>query len=422
MATSVAPRGRRPTRGLAVSVAAMLAALPAFAPLAPCNAGEPIRSVEIGRNREFRINGKPFLPIMLWAQSPSRINDGLSVGVNTFVGNGSSVSDKEFLDALGKNGLYGVMGFKQDTVGHRYLLGWIHSDEPDMPRGEGQTGPRQSPEELGAVFDKIKAADRSRPVFVTFTSGFMRKTSTRENAAAEALYPAYVKASDVAGFDYYPIFGENYPSRLDRVAEGVSELAELAGARPVYVWIEANTGSRWVTPSLQVPLKPMHVRAEVWMSVIRGATAIGYFTHRWKPDYRQFAPEREMAAELKRINEQLTRLAPAILADPARVAVAISMTDGLPCHVKATEHEGWLYVFAQNMHVDDNKESLRQGQDINPRGGGATITVEGLKAGTIVEVVDEGRAITASDGAFADDFGPLAEHVYRIAADQAAGH
>jgi len=29
---------------------------------------EPIRKLEIGKNREFVVNGKPFFPIMSWAQ------------------------------------------------------------------------------------------------------------------------------------------------------------------------------------------------------------------------------------------------------------------------------------------------------------------------------------------------------------------
>lgn len=350
---------------------------------------------------------------MLWAQSPSRISDGLSIGANTFVGNGSSTSNKDFLDELGKNGLYGVMGFERGAAAHAYLLGYIHGDEPDMPR-QGQNVPRQRPEELAAAYAAIKAVNPSLPVFVTFTASFMSTGGSYDQATREALYPEYMKSCDVAGFDYYPVFGENYPSRLDRVAQGVSDLVQLAGPRPVYAWIEANTGSQWVTPSRQVPLRPAYVRAEVWMAIIRGATAIGYFTHRWKPDYKQFAPEGEMVTELKRLDDRLTRLAPPILADAAQIAVAMQIEGGLPCHFKATQYDGSLYIFAQNIHADDSKDKLGQGEDIHPRGGKATFGVQGLKAGTAVEVVDEGRTITAADGSFRDDFGPLAEHIYRI--------
>jgi hypothetical protein len=40
--------------------------------------------------------------------------------------------------------------------------------------------------------------------------------------------------------------------------------------------------------------------------------------------------------------------------------------------------------------------------------------VEGLKGGTRVEVVNEDRTLTAGSGSFADEFGPLGVHIYRI--------
>ena len=47
-----------------------------------------------------------------------------------------------------------------------------------------------------------------------------------------------------------------------------------------------------------------------------------------------------MAAALKQLNQQIIRLAPAILGEPARVKAAISMSSGQTCGCKATESEG----------------------------------------------------------------------------------
>jgi len=513
---------------------------------------EPIQSVEVGANREFRVNGKPFLPIMLFCQSDERIQDGLSIAANTFVSNCGDLTKSEYLDKLEEAGLYGVLHFDEKCIGRTNLLGWIHNDEPDLKKtvsdaqvtaavgmsldpntplmrlvdgvtnswtvfnpiapsevtvelnapatavrvavwltisGEmpvakdvvfladgkeilkatlekakgrqsfdlpqpatfseltfrvvsayeggspwGSVGeieafdaegtnvllskprsvPRHPPEEIAPYYRAIKEKDPSRPVFITLCAFYMKENKTFSEDLKARVYPEYMKLCEVAGTDYYPIFGENYPSRLDKVARCVEELVALAGPRAVFIWLETNTGSRWITPSVQVPLKPMHTRAEVWMAIIRGATAIGYFPHMWKPTYKQFAPQGEMVTALKRLNQQLTRLAPAILADPANAEVTMTMSDGLPCHFKATEHEGSVYIFAQNMHIDDNKDKLRQGQDISPRGGTATIRVQGLKAGTQIEVVDEDRTIRAGAGQFTDEFGPLAEHIYRL--------
>ena len=173
--------------------------------------------------------------------------------------------------------------------------------------------------------------------------------------------------------------------------------------------------SPWIKDySKQIDVRPEYTRAEVWMALIRGATGIAYFTHAWQPEYTQFAPKGEMLKELARLNAQLTRLAPAILAPAAKAKVAMTLSDDMACHVKATELDGALYIFAQNIDLGADAAKMKQGQDITPRGGKATITVEGLKAGATIEVVDEGRTITADDGSFSDEFKPLAEHVYKM--------
>ncbi|MFP4057725.1 MAG: hypothetical protein ACLF0G_12735 [Candidatus Brocadiia bacterium] len=506
---------------------------------AACGGGlPPIESVEIGEQREFRVNGRPFFPLMLWLQSEARIPDGLSVGVNTFCGNGGHLSRTAYLDELAAKGLYGVVQFDPACVGHSHLLGWIHGDEPDLPAkrsdaqiqpakhlrinrktplyrildgvthswsvldpmegaeltirlprpvtvhsiavhatvskglavakkvaflGDGKpileatlekkkgrqefdltepatfqeltfrvlsatpgehvwgsigeleafdadhenvllsvprTVPRHSVEEVAEVYRRIKAAAPARPVFMTLTAYFMDCFEKYDEATKQRLYPRYVEHCDVVGYDIYPIFGWNKPEWLGRVADGVSQLRAIAGPRrPVYAWIETNVGSRWVSPEAQKPLTPRHTRAEVWMAIIRGATAIGYFTHQWRPKYRQFAPTEEMRAELKRLNDQITRLAPAILAPPAGVEIEVRMGDRPTSHFKATRLGDQLTLFVQNMHTERRE---------------ARIAIEGLQPGATVEVVDEDRTRKVSGNHFVDGFPPLAEHIYRI--------
>lgn len=280
--------------------------------------------------------------------------------------------------------------------------------------------PRGSAEELMGVYRAIQEIDPRRPVFMTFTAGFMSRKTKYEEAVREKIYPEFVKACDIVGFDIYPIFGYGTPGDLHAVAEGTTELRKLAGpARPVYVWIETNKGSRWMTASKQPDVKPEHTRAEVWMAIIRGAKGIAYFTHKWvDPDgtqnYTQFAPDAAMQKELRRLNAQVTRWAPAILAAPATSRVRMTLRGGLPCHAMATQLDGALYVFAQNIDLGENAAKLRQFDPISPRGGQGTIEVEGLAAGTRVEVLDEDRTVVAQEGKFLDEFGPLAEHIYRI--------
>jgi hypothetical protein len=256
---------------------------------------------------------------------------------------------------------------------------------------------------------------------MALTSAFMRADTTWDEETKATMYPVLAKAADALGFDIYPVCGYGYPGRMREVADGAAELRALAGPdRPTYQWTEAKKGSQWVSAAEQPEVTSQYTRAEVWMAIIGGATGIGYFTHKWvDPDgsrnYSAFAPTAERRAEPRRLNAQLTRLAPAMLVDPARASVHISMTDALPCHFKATQVHGALYLFAQNTDLGKDAEKLQQCEPISPRSGMATLALEALSAGTRVEVVDEHRTITAQEGRFTDDFGPLAEHIYRIA-------
>ena len=284
-----------------------------------------------------------------------------------------------------------------------------------MPRGKGdEAEPRQQPASVIEKAGKIKASDPDRLLFMTLTGHFTKEQSTYPEALRKSIYPDFISKTDVIGFDIYPIYGSGYASHLDWVAKGVTQLRDLGGDRPVYAWIETSKGSRWMSYEKQPDVLPIHTRNEVWQAIIRGATAIGYFTHAWFPEFREFAPTPEMQDELGRLNAQLTRLAPAILASPARRKIEMKLGQHLNCHFKATESNGNIYIFAQNIDLGPGAATARQFDPIHPRAGVATFTVEKLKAGTVIEVVDENRTISAESGRFTDEFAELAEHVYRF--------
>ena len=265
--------------------------------------------------------------------------------------------------------------------------------------------PRKVPNALPEVtlgkYRAVKAGDPSRPLFMTLTGNFepFFKDYTDEQ---RAWYPQYVQAADVVGYDIYPIYGWNKPEWLYLGHDATEHLAQLAGTRPVYAWIETSKGGQWTGDLAgQKDVKPEHIRAEVWMSICRGATAVGYFTHVWKPQYAQFGVPEENRRALKQINEQITRLTPALLGRPAGRAAAIESADGAKLDLLARQTGDGLYLFAVN--YDERARETR-----------ATIRLAGLTAGTAVSVVDEGRALAAQEGAFADRFAPLAVHIYRV--------
>ena len=145
---------------------------------------------------------------------------------------------------------------------------------------------------------------------------------------------------------------------------------------------------------------PQRIRAEVWMSICGGTTGIGYFTHVWKPSYKTFGVPAENREALRKINEQITRLTPAILAPAAKERVSVAAGE-VKVALLAKQHEGQRYLFAVNYDGRMKKTT-------------ATVNIDGLPDGAEVTVIDESRTIRSRPGSFQDVFEPLAVHVYRI--------
>ena len=264
--------------------------------------------------------------------------------------------------------------------------------------------PRKMPQEVRKSYQKIKAHDPSRPVFMTCTAYFHPHFSKWSESRRKELYPAYIRSSDVVGYDVYPIYGWNKPEWIHLVHDATELLTEMAGERPVYAWVETSRGGQY-TGALenQTRVEPRHIRAEVWMAICGGATGIGYFTHRWKPSYEQFGVPEENRKALARINAQITRLAPAILGRKLERSAAVSATDA-KVDALFRRYGGHVYVFAVNYDEKQVKAS-------------PTFGIEGLEAGTEIEVIDEDRTVKARAGAFTDEFGPLAVHIYKLPVD-----
>ena len=277
--------------------------------------------------------------------------------------------------------------------------------------------PRATAAEMVASYREMREHGGGHPVFMTLTSAFMRGDNTWDQARKDTIYPELVKGADGAGLRYLPGL-RVWLSRPD--AGGGRRRRRTQGPRrprPTYQWIEANKGSQWIAAEKQPDVTPQFTRGSV-----DGGRPGGH-RHRVlhpqvggpgrHPQLPRIRPTAEMRAELRRLNAQLTRLAPALLADRAKTNVRISVSDGLPGHLKATQLNGALYVFAQNLDLGKDTDKLQQFDPIH-RAGAATITVPGRRPVRGVEVMDEHRTLTAQQGRFVDDFGPLAEHVYRI--------
>lgn len=261
--------------------------------------------------------------------------------------------------------------------------------------------PRKLPEETLESYQRIKKHDPSRPVFMTCTGYFHPHFSKWSESRRKKLYPAYIRSTDVIGYDIYPIYGWNKPEWIYLVHDATELLTEMAGPRPVYAWIETSRGGQY-TGSLenQKRVEPRHIRAEVWMAICGGATGIGYFTHIWKPSYKQFGVPEENQEALAEINAQITRLAPAILSEELDRTTGITGTDA-KVDALFRRHEDHVYVFAVNYDERQVEAS-------------PLFEIAGLKKGTAVTVVDEDRTVEAAAGGFTDTFAPLGVHIYRL--------
>jgi hypothetical protein len=301
----------------------------------------------------------------------------------------------------------------QNAVGlaHRddpTIVGWMHGDEPDnaqsLGRGKGY-GPPILPAKIVEDYKRLRKADPSRPILLNLGQGVAWDKwigrGTRTNHPED--YPEYVKGCDIASFDIYPACHEHrdVAGKLWLVADGVSRLRKWSDDRKL-VWncIECTHISN---PDAKAT--PHQVRAEVWMSLVRGSRGLIYFVHQFKPKFIEagLLADEAMLAGVTRTNKQIQRLAPVLNSAALSDGVAVKSSSAeVPVEATARRHGGAVYVFAVGMR--DGKTT-------------ATFTVAGVKGRAKVEVIDEGRTLEASDGVFRDAFEPWDVHLYKIKAE-----
>ncbi len=352
--------------------------------------------------------GTDFFPIAVWLQSPGNAGRYLAAGINLYLGLWQGPTE-DHLAQLKAAGMPVICS--QNAVGLRHLddptiVGWMHGDEPDNAQslGSGQGyGPPIAPEKIVADYEKIRAADPSRPVLLNLGQGVAWDgwygRGVRTNHPED--YPEYVKGCDIVSFDIYPVTHSSpqIAGNLWYVAYGVERLVGWTrGEKIVWNCIECTR----IQSDERKPT-PHQVRCEVWMSIVHGSTGLIYFVHEWKPKFNESAllSDTEMYEAVTRINHRIAALAP-VLNSPT-VAQGAKVQPENPAVSVATmvkKHGGSVYVFAV---------ATRAGQTR------ARLSIQGLSGHYAVEVVDEDRTLESTDGVFQDDFQPWDVHLYRVA-------
>ncbi|HJZ59574.1 MAG TPA: hypothetical protein VKE74_31810 [Gemmataceae bacterium] len=346
-------------------------------------------------------------PVAVWLQSPARAADYKAIGINLYVGLWKGPTAAQLAE-LRRHGMHVVCS--QNETGLKHLddptiVAWMHGDEPDnaqsLGKGKGY-GPPVSPAKVVEDYERLKKADPSRPVLLNLGQGVAWDKyvgrGTRTNHPED--YSEYLKGCDIASFDIYPAVHDHpdVAGKLWLVADGVSRLRKWTdGRKPVWNCVECTHISN---PNAKAT--PKQVRAEVWMSLVRGSRGIIYFVHQFRPTFIEagLLDDNNMTAAVAAINRQIHDLAPVLNGPTAPDGVAVaSSAVAVPVEAVVKRQDGATYVFAVGM---------RDGTTT------ATFTVAGLTGRAKAEVLGENRTVEVRDGVLSDEFAPWDVHLYRI--------
>jgi hypothetical protein len=347
-----------------------------------------------------------FFPIGVWIQEPSRAAVYKDLGINTYVGLWKGPTEKQLAE-LKKHGMRLVCAQNAVGLAHKddpTILAWMHGDEPDNAQslGKGKSyGPPIPPAKIVEDYDKLKKADASRPVLLNLGQGVAWDKyvgrGVRTNHPED--YAEYVKGCDIASFDIYPACHDNkqVAGKLWFVADGVSRLRDWSQDRKgVWNCIECTH-----IENPKAKATPSQVKAEVWMSLVRGSRGLIYFVHQFQPKFIEagLLADAEMTAAVKAINLQIRDLAPALNSPAIADGVRVESADkAVPVEATLRRHAGATYVFAVGMRDGKTTATFRVAMN-----GDATARVLG-----------EDRTIAVRDGGFEDAFGPWGVHLYEI--------
>jgi hypothetical protein len=313
------------------------------------------------------VDGQPFFPRMVYQQCDWAYSNSLAAGINLFMGTGCGTPWGQ-IALLRARAVSAIPAAWKDVADGRGTIGWYHPDEADL---------YMPPEAL--PFHPPWQQTR-RVTFLTL-SGHVYSGSAGI-PAGRGVYPKFVARADMVGFDLYPLQVWCRRDAFHAVYEAQRELVALAGPRATFQWIEAGP-MEFCRGRADVAPTPLTVRAETWLAIAGGARGIGYFPDHWQPP---------IAAEITRLNTQISALAPALLAR----TVAAAASPG-PVRVGARRLNGVTYLIAVNT-------SWRRVT--------ASVSTKGLRG--VARAFGENRRVAVRQGAVRDRFGPLEAHVYVV--------
>jgi hypothetical protein len=345
-------------------------------------------------------------PIAVWLQDPRNARRYRDAGINLYVGlwKGPTSQQLTQLEKAGMRVICAQTQFGLEQRDNPTIVGWMHDDEPDnaqsLPNGKGY-GPPVLPEQILRDYERLRAADPTRPVLLNLGQGVAWDNwigrGVRRNHPED--YPEYVKGCDIASFDIYPAVHESpeVAGKLEFVPRGVERLVQWTrGERMVWACIEASRiGNPEVKPT------PDQVRAEVWMALIQGARGLIYFVHQFKPVFKEASllEDPELLPAITSLNHQILQLAPLLNspAIPTGARLTTAPADGRVAWMMK-RGAGRTVLFAVNLQA---------------RPATASFAVSDVGVHSDAEVLGESRKVVLNRGVLADEFKPYAVHLYQ---------
>jgi len=366
-------------------------------------------------------NGPPtgagYFPLAVWLQRPEDAVIWKQAGVNLYIGLWDGPTDTQ-LTTLRSAGMQVIASQNSTSLawndvtladGSPLIIGYLQQDEPDNCQSDGNDGwgPPVPTSTIQQRYYQMKASDPTKPVLLNLSQGLGWDSGTWPGQGGYITpavdYPQYILGSDIVGFDIYPMNCSRAETCDDawRVALGVDRLHQYSPPGHI-VWNCIETGDVSANDHMATVEE---IKAEVWMSIIHGSTGIIYFIH-GKSSYGDFddrallRPEyADRLAGVTAINNRVHDLAPVLNSPNIEGAATIQNLVGTtPVDFIVKRYGSATYLFAAAMREPSTTKLF---------------TLSALPD-TTIDVLDEGRQLSLTNGQFQDTFVGFQAHLYKI--------
>jgi len=293
------------------------------------------------------------------------------------------------------------------------MFAWIWQDEPNM----GGRTEKVYPPTLAAWAYICHREDPHHPAYNLFLGNDWTKlygNGLREYdyLASAPFFGGKKWTQDIFSLDLYPIASRKHPSfnfadmgpyavytdAIDRVHRNNKNLVPV---------IPAVQTCRGAAVEVWPAISEEQVYMEAWLNVIHGAKGIAWF------NYFDMANTGRWAA-MKKFADQMNVLAPIVLQpEPNRTVTSNATAPLNRVDTMLREKDGDIYIFSARVTEPDPVPEVKY-QGVEPESIVAQFEISSLTGSATVEVVDEGRTLTAVDGLFTDTFAKCAVHIYKI--------